>query len=51
MERLYESAEVYRSTLANVMDSDDNQEDEISSAKQFAPEKVKERMNTPVSQF
>lgn len=51
MERLYESAEVYRSTLPNVMDSDDNQEDEITSAKQFAPEKAKERMNTSVRQF
>lgn len=51
MERLYESAEVYRSTLPNVMDSNDNQEDEITSAKQFAPEKAKERMNTSVRQF
>lgn len=44
-----ESAEVYRSTLPNVMDSDDNQEDEIT--KQFAQEKAKKRIITSVSKF
>lgn len=33
------------------MGSDENQEDEITSAKQFAPEKAKKRINTSVSKF
>lgn len=37
--------------MPNVVYSDDNQEDEITSVKQFAPENAKERINTSDPKF